>query len=163
MAPNPGWAPKTELALDQLKQVQCNILCRFVPNLSLQNNKPSFHKNLDSTTQSCPQLSAGGIYVDGTFGRGGHTRAMLAAMSPSGSLHAFDMDPVLPTMHCKFFTDQMKLTTLGQEQCVTMHLYNHSHFSISFLAWIFILSNLTPGSHCSGQRTHAGAISLAES
>lgn len=35
----------------------------------------------------------GGIYVDGTFGRGGHTRAMLAAMSPSGSLHAFDMDP----------------------------------------------------------------------
>jgi len=33
--------------------------------------------------------------VDGTFGRGGHTRAMLAAMSPSGSLHAFDMDPVL--------------------------------------------------------------------
>ncbi|CAE7407119.1 rsmH [Symbiodinium microadriaticum] len=35
----------------------------------------------------------GGVYVDGTFGRGGHTRAMLAAMSPSGSLHAFDMDP----------------------------------------------------------------------
>jgi len=36
VAPNPGWAPKTELALDQLKQVQCNILCRFVPNLSVR-------------------------------------------------------------------------------------------------------------------------------
>eukprot|EP00930_Biecheleria_cincta_P085859 TRINITY_DN75226_c0_g1_i1.p1 TRINITY_DN75226_c0_g1~~TRINITY_DN75226_c0_g1_i1.p1 ORF type:complete len:816 (-),score=146.20 TRINITY_DN75226_c0_g1_i1:24-2417(-) len=34
-----------------------------------------------------------GVYVDGTFGRGGHTRAMLAALSPTGSLHAFDMDP----------------------------------------------------------------------
>ena len=73
----------------------------------------------------------------GRLAGGGHTRAMLAAMSPSGSLHAFDMDPVLPTMHCKFFTDQMKLTTLGQEQCVTMHLYNHSHFSISFFGMDF--------------------------
>ena len=35
----------------------------------------------------------GGVYVDGTFGRGGHTRAMLAAMSPTGEMHAFDMDP----------------------------------------------------------------------
>jgi 16S rRNA (cytosine1402-N4)-methyltransferase len=35
-----------------------------------------------------------GTYVDATFGRGGHTRAMLAALSPQGALHAFDMDPV---------------------------------------------------------------------
>lgn len=34
-----------------------------------------------------------GVYVDGTFGRGGHSKAMLAAMSPVGKLHAFDMDP----------------------------------------------------------------------
>ena len=34
----------------------------------------------------------GGVFVDGTFGRGGHTRGMLGAMSSSGSLHAFDMD-----------------------------------------------------------------------
>lgn len=37
--------------------------------------------------------STGGVYVDGTFGRGGHSKAMLAAMSPTGKLHAFDMDP----------------------------------------------------------------------
>jgi 16S rRNA (cytosine1402-N4)-methyltransferase len=35
-----------------------------------------------------------GTYVDGTFGRGGHTRLILGALSPKGRLHAFDMDPV---------------------------------------------------------------------
>ena len=34
-----------------------------------------------------------GIYIDGTFGRGGHCRALLKALSPTGRLHAFDMDP----------------------------------------------------------------------
>ena len=33
-----------------------------------------------------------GVYVDGTFGRGGHTRGLLAALAPKGALHAFDMD-----------------------------------------------------------------------
>ena len=34
-----------------------------------------------------------GTYVDGTFGRGGHSRAVLAALSPAGRLIAFDKDP----------------------------------------------------------------------
>ncbi|MDP2008028.1 MAG: 16S rRNA (cytosine(1402)-N(4))-methyltransferase RsmH [Rubrivivax sp.] len=34
-----------------------------------------------------------GTYVDGTFGRGGHSRALLALLSPAGRLVAFDKDP----------------------------------------------------------------------
>ena len=34
-----------------------------------------------------------GVYVDGTFGRGGHARAVLAQLSPAGRLVAFDKDP----------------------------------------------------------------------
>ena len=34
-----------------------------------------------------------GIYVDGTFGRGGHARRVLDALSPAGRLVAFDRDP----------------------------------------------------------------------
>jgi 16S rRNA (cytosine1402-N4)-methyltransferase len=34
-----------------------------------------------------------GTYVDGTFGRGGHARAVLQRLSPAGRLVAFDKDP----------------------------------------------------------------------
>jgi 16S rRNA (cytosine1402-N4)-methyltransferase len=34
-----------------------------------------------------------GVYVDATFGRGGHSRAILDSLSPYGRLIAFDQDP----------------------------------------------------------------------
>lgn len=37
--------------------------------------------------------SPDGIYVDGTFGRGGHARLLLSRLSPQGRVIAFDRDP----------------------------------------------------------------------
>jgi len=37
---------------------------------------------------------ADGIYIDGTFGRGGHSRAVLQRLGESGRLIAFDKDPL---------------------------------------------------------------------
>lgn len=39
-------------------------------------------------------IKADGVYVDGTFGRGGHSRLVLEQLGPQGRLIAFDRDPV---------------------------------------------------------------------
>lgn len=41
----------------------------------------------------CLVTDASGCYVDGTFGRGGHSREILSRLSPSGSLLGIDQDP----------------------------------------------------------------------
>ena len=38
-------------------------------------------------------LKSDGIYVDATFGRGGHAQAILNQLGPKGRLLAFDKDP----------------------------------------------------------------------
>lgn len=39
------------------------------------------------------QIQPDGHYIDATFGRGGHSRAILARLSPAGRLTVFDQDP----------------------------------------------------------------------
>src|SRR3954462_14324470 len=38
-------------------------------------------------------IRSDGVYVDGTFGRGGHSRAILERLGPAGRLIALDRDP----------------------------------------------------------------------
>ncbi len=46
-----------------------------------------------------------GIYVDGTFGRGGHAREVLRRLSPQGRLIAFDKDPAAVRAAAEFSSD----------------------------------------------------------
>ena len=39
-------------------------------------------------------VKADGMYVDATFGRGGHSQAILARLSKQGRLIVFDKDPM---------------------------------------------------------------------
>ena len=63
-----------------------------------QNTVPEFtHRTvlLDEAVDALELKGArrDGIYVDGTFGRGGHSRLLLAGLSERGRLIAFDKDP----------------------------------------------------------------------
>jgi 16S rRNA (cytosine1402-N4)-methyltransferase len=71
---------------------------------------------------------AAGTYIDGTFGRGGHSRLILSRLSDSGRLLAFDKDPLaiataqqitdprFAIVHDSFATMQSALAALGIDQ-----------------------------------------------
>ncbi len=46
-----------------------------------------------------------GLFVDGTYGRGGHSAAILAALSSKGALHALDRDPEAEADAARFAAD----------------------------------------------------------
>ncbi len=72
-------------------------------------------------------IRADGVYVDGTFGRGGHSRAILARLGERGRLIAFDRDPAaieagralkdprLTLVHSAFSALDEQLAELGVE------------------------------------------------
>jgi 16S rRNA (cytosine1402-N4)-methyltransferase len=56
---------------------------------------PAWHHTTVLLTEAVEALvtQPAGVYVDGTYGRGGHTRAVLARLGPGGRVLAFDKDP----------------------------------------------------------------------
>jgi 16S rRNA (cytosine1402-N4)-methyltransferase len=58
-------------------------------------------------------LTADGLYIDATFGRGGHTAQILEALGPEGRVLAFDRDPAAIEAGRRRFADEMRLTLVG--------------------------------------------------
>ena len=66
-------------------------------------------------------IKTDGCYIDGTFGRGGHTKAILASLSPTGKLLGLDKDPeaikagqALAKQDGRFDIEQCSFATLSQ-------------------------------------------------
>src|SRR3546814_6884011 len=55
-------------------------------------------------------VRGGGIYVDGTFGRGGHSAAILEQLDAQAHLHALDQDPEAVAHARERFGDEPRLT-----------------------------------------------------
>ncbi|HMO48018.1 MAG TPA: 16S rRNA (cytosine(1402)-N(4))-methyltransferase RsmH [Rubrivivax sp.] len=125
-----------------------------------------------------------GVYVDGTFGRGGHARAILARLSPRGRLVAFDKDPQaiaagaalhdarLQTVHASFAAMREQLAALGiaQLQGVLLDLGVSSPqlddpargFSFRFDAPLDMRMDTTRGETAAEFLAHADARLLAQ-
>lgn len=58
-------------------------------------------------------IQADGLYIDATFGRGGHTALILGALGPEGRVLAFDRDPAAIEAGHRRFPDEMRLTLVG--------------------------------------------------
>jgi 16S rRNA (cytosine1402-N4)-methyltransferase len=58
-------------------------------------------------------LQADGLYIDATFGRGGHTALILGALGPEGRVLAFDRDPAAIEAGHRRFPDEVRLALVG--------------------------------------------------
>ena len=58
-------------------------------------------------------IQADGLYIDATFGRGGHTALILGALGPEGRVLAFDRDPAAIEAGHRRFPDEVRLALVG--------------------------------------------------
>lgn len=80
------------------------VACRMT-----EMNFPHLPVLLDEVIENLA-IQADGIYVDGTFGRGGHANAILDGLGPNGRLYAFDKDPEAVAYARHFFAQDQRFT-----------------------------------------------------
>ncbi|SSZ30391.1 Ribosomal RNA small subunit methyltransferase H [Aggregatibacter aphrophilus] len=73
---------------------------------SVEHSTVLLHETVDGLA-----LKENGIYIDGTFGRGGHSRLILSKLSANGKLIAIDRDPKAVAEAQKFKTHVFRLNT----------------------------------------------------
>lgn len=66
-------------------------------------------------------IKPNGIYIDGTFGRGGHSQVILELLNDDGKLIAFDKDPEAIQFANKFATD--KRFTIVHDSFANVEVY----------------------------------------
>lgn len=54
-------------------------------------------------------IKSNGVYIDATFGRGGHAGSILSKLGPTGRLYAFDRDPDAAVVACSMEKKDLRL------------------------------------------------------
>src|SRR5580765_7615125 len=87
---------------------------------NLPNSSPAHITVLLREAVDALAIKPDGVYVDGTFGRGGHARAILERLGPDGKLIAIDRVPraiaageALARMDKRFSLHHARLSELG--------------------------------------------------
>lgn len=80
------------------------VACRM-KETSHQHQSVLLAETLENLT-----IQPDGVYVDATFGRGGHARAILHQLGPTGRLLAMDKDPDAIAYACQHFSDDKRFT-----------------------------------------------------
>ena len=65
---------------------------------------------LEECIRELTSTDPNGVYVDGTFGRGGHTRGLLQKIAPTAQMHAFDLDPEAITVGKELEAEDSRFT-----------------------------------------------------
>ena len=70
---------------------------------------PDHRPVLLAQTVTALSIKPDGVYVDGTFGRGGHAAAIVAALGARGGLLVFDKDPQAIAQARRYFRDDVRV------------------------------------------------------
>ena len=82
----------------------------------LEHTTVLLQEAVDALLENTPESSGNpndGVYVDATFGRGGHTRSILSRLSSQGRLIAFDRDPEAVTRAAEIVDPRFSIRQMG--------------------------------------------------